>query len=306
MRRVVILILLALTSVSLLTGCLVHKDKNKVEHIFRTTDQLHIYQPNDYIYYYVNTISYEGSNPPTTASGTLKIEWFSSPNLIRTGANPSSIPVVKEVSTLSINGSNKGLVRYISQDSAGQITLHAVKDFTGNLDWLSPNDLTKSDPSIKNTVSYPVFYSDSTAVPPGIQFGPMPPISFHVMEGCDDGTCDNDVAQFNDSLNVVGDTTTVTTTLGVFDNPFQINFNGGITSSPPGPSSAVITDIRDICASGADGSLTEHGMNVGDGTMYVMPQVGMIQMQNTCFDTAGSTSTTHYTITISKTNIPLK
>ena len=309
MRRVVILILLALTTVSLLTGCLVNKNNNDVAKIYRSTDKLHVYQDGDYINYYVNTTTYlGGSSTPTTASGTLKIKWVSNPNLIRPGTSTTITSVIKETSTLTINGSvASGLVRYISQDAAGQVTLHAVEDFSGNMDWLSATDIIAGGtPSGANTASFTVFYSDVAAVPPGIQFGAMPNINFHVIEGCGpgdgtDGTCDNDVAQFSDFLNVVGDSTAITTNLGIFENPFQINFNGNITSTAPGPSYAAITDIRDICATNTSPS-TQHGYG-GYGTMYVMPQVGMVQMKNACFETSGSTSTTYYIITISDTNI---
>ena len=107
------------------------------------------------------------------------------------------------------------------------------------------------------------------------------------------------IGQFIDNHDIVGDSIEVTTNIGVFVNPFQINFYG--SANPANPPFALPFDIRVLCGT----HFTEHGY-AGNGTMFVMPEVGMVKMNNTCSDSvAGTGDTVHYTITLSSTNISL-
>ena len=296
MNRVVRIILLALISITALSGCLV--EKKDLKKIARTTDNLRVYQAGDTITYNVTATSIPNlGGAPFSQAGTLSINWTtpSSP-LIRPGSASAIPQVIKETTILSLGGtSDPGTVRYISQDADGQVTLHALEDSAGVLYWLSSTGVPNL-PAI-NTESFITFISEP--FPLGIEFGPDP-YEFYVMQGCEDSNCDNSIGRFSDNPDVVGDTVSVTSNLGVFQNPFQINFTGStavtISTLP------VFFDIRDIC--GKTGPLITHGTG-GAGTMYVMPEIGMIRMDNTCVDSNPSGNTVHYTITISNTNIPL-
>lgn len=295
MSRVVRIVLLAFISITTLSSCLVEK-KDLVQ-IARTTDNLRVYQPGDSISYYVTAdIFPNGGGAFTRQTGTLNTNW-STPTqpLIRPGTIDPILRVMKEVTILDTNGSETGTVRYISQNDDGQITLHAIEDTAGELYWLSATGIAPV--SATSTESFVTFVSE--ADPLGIEFGANP-YAFYVMQGCEDSICDTSVGQFNDTPDVVNDTVSVTTNLGVFSNPFQIDFIG---SSVPAVFPLPVTfDIRDVC--GNTGAVISHGFG-GAGTMFVMPEIGMIKMNNTCVNSDLNGNTVHYTITISSTNIPL-
>ena len=102
---------------------------------------------------------------------------------------------------------------------------------------------------------------------------------------------------YSDNQNVVGDSVAITTNLGVFVNPFQIIFSG--SANPSSGSLPVTFDIRNVCDTG----ITEHGYS-GNGIMYVVPEIGMIEMENTCRKVISNESVI-YNITIRSTNIAL-
>ena len=287
MNRVVRIILLAFISITALGGCLVKKQDPVL--IARTTDNLRVYQPDDYINYFVTATTVPLIGTPSTLTGTLRVEWIQHADLIRP-VTGTPVPVIQEVTTLNLGGaaSNEGTVRYISQDANGEITLHALEAPGTDVHyWLS--DLGVGD--LSTTASSVFFYSP---IVPGIK----PQTNFVVMDDCEgNANCASEVGRYIDDQNVVGDSVSVTSNLGIFVNPFQINFSG---SSTPSPAPLPITfDIRNVC----DTNITQHG-DAGNGRMYVMPEIGMIRMENTCRSVI-SNDVVIYTITISNTNIPL-
>ena len=167
------------------------------------------------------------------------------------------------------------------------MTLHALEVGTLRY-WLSETGNT--DKTI--TESSIFFYSP---IVPGIK----PTTQFFVMDDCEgNANCNSEVGQYIDNQDVVGDSVSVTTNLGQFLNPFQINFYG---SSSPSPAPLPVTfDIRNIC----DTDITQHGF-AGNGRMFVMPEIGMIRMENTCSKVTIGGEIVVYTITIGSTNIPL-
>ena len=287
MKRIFRIAVLAIISAATLSGCLVEK-KDPVL-IARTTDNLRVYEPGDYIDYYVTATSSVGT---TTQTGILRLEWFLHGGLIRPGTTDPLIPVLKEVTSLTYNGASSappGSVKYISQENStdpnpGQVTLYAIEGPGGELDWLSIDDITGL--KLPTDELFVIFES-----PMAVGLNQLP-ISFFAMEGCDQtsGTCTQPFGYYSDDMNIIGDTTSITTNLGVFINPFRISFNGTTIPSNGFP----IIDARNICGS----STTTHA-----GTMYVMPEIGIIQMTNTCNDALNDPVI--YTITIRSTNIPL-
>ena len=295
MNRVVRIILLAFIFTTTLSSCLVEK-KDLVQ-IARTTDNLRVYQAGDSISYYATALVIPNSpvGVPDSQGGTLNINWLTPAQaLIRPGTTDPILRVLKEVTILNINGSESGTVRYISQNDDGQITLHALEDSAGNKYWLSATGIAPV--SATTTESFVTFVSEPN--PLGIEFG-VNPYAFYVMQGCEDAICDESVGQFNDAPDVVDDTVSVTTNLGVFSNPFQITFSGGsIPTVFPLP---ITFDIRDVC--GNTGPLISHGTGTGGaGTMYVMPEIGMVRMENTCVNSDINGNTVFYTFTIRSTS----
>lgn len=288
MNRVVRIVLLAFISITTLSSCLVEK-KDLVQ-ITSKTGNVHVYQPGEYIDYFV-TATTSGIGGTTVQTGTLHIKWVSHGGLVRPGADTTLIPVVKEVATLTYDGASsnpKGAVRYISQTdiaNPGQITLHAINDVAGFTSWLSTIDLSGSNIP---TESFTIFES-----PLSVGLDQLP-IGFYIMEGCDQasGTCVQPLGQYSDNMNTVGNTASITTNLGIVTNPFQISFNG---TTIPG-SGFPILDVRNICGA----ATTTHA-----GTMFVIPEVGMIQMTNTCNDPTSPGGSVIYNISIRSTNIPL-
>lgn len=287
MQRVVGITILALITIVALSGCLVEK-KDPVL-ITSTTPNLRVYQPGDQISYAVTAITVSGTGS-TRQTGRLTIEWFANADLIHpnTAAN---VPVLKEVATFSLDGgaSDTGTVRYISQDDVtGEVTLHAFRETDTTHYWLSPDDdtaLTTIAPAV-------------TFVSPIVIGAVIPQIDYTVLEGCDgNAECNPAIGRYLDNHDVVGNSTEINTSMGRFTNPFQINFSGSSTPSPiPLP---ITFDIRNVCDTG----ITQHG-DVGDGTMFVMPEIGMIRMDNACKNVIDN-ETTFYTIEILSTNITL-
>lgn len=281
MKRVFRIAVLAFISAATLSGCLVEK-KDPVK-IARTTDFLRLYQANDIITYNVEEFRYSDSS---IRNGILTIKWLAHAPLLRPGTITPLIPVLEQVITLSFDGgaTETGTVRYISQDATTrEVTLHAIQAPGANpYYWLSASDLINTPIT---TESYSIFTS-----PMGVGINPAP-VNFNVMEDCDaSSSCDYHFGRYSDDMNIVGDTTSIITSLGEFTNPFQISFNGTTIPDNGFP----VIDVRNICGT----NTTTHA-----GTMYVMPEIGIIQMTNTCDDIGGSR--VQHTIRIRSTNISL-
>lgn len=290
-------IVLSLTVVTALSGCLVDKKKlSQVTKISRTTDSLRLYQPNDFIEYNVRaTVIDNGS--VTTASGTMQVLWESNPDLTDPIHSATIGPVLKETTKLTFDTASEldsTVIRYISQDGDGNITLHAIE---GNGEFYWPTLEGNSTPTA--SVASPVIFGSPLAV--GFDPLPVSPVKFFVMEGCGSGTCPTQLYQFSDSFTVLGDTTEITTNLGVFKDPFQLSFNGGTSTSNSGLALSFLGDIRDAC--GDINESVTHGTDAGGGQLFVMPEIGIVQADYWCKVIVGSGKSAHYTMTLNNTNI---
>jgi hypothetical protein len=276
----------------LLSSC--HIKQKPVETISRTTNNLRIYQAGDFIEYSVSA---------TAGQGSLRVGWEAANDLIDPIDNSIISPVLKETTTLTYDGNtfpDATVIRYISQvqtgPDAGSIILHAVSDGSGlpsnpTLFW-PYNPANVSD--LTSPVIAPVVFASpmSVGTPPANS-----PLEFSIMEGCGTGTCSAEIYRFRDSLNVIGDSTEIPTSLGKFVDPFKISFVG--TNTPANsPAVVLLGDIRHACGDSGD-NLTH------TGDMLVFPEIGIIQMTNLCQVIVGTGSNVEYSITISATNIPL-
>jgi hypothetical protein len=269
MQRVIKIALLAFISIITLSSCLV--EKKDLKQIARTTNNLRVYQAGDVVTYSVEELRLSDFS---TRFGTLTVKWLAHDSLLRPGPVTPLIPVLEQHITLSFDSGapeEPGTVRYISQDDVtGEVTLHAIKDPTPTSGlspyfWLSESGLISTPITTK---SFSIFTS-----PMDVGIDPAP-VKFNVMKDCDTSSaCTDHLGEY---------------TLGDFVNPFQISFNG-TTISPD--SGFPIIDVRNIC-----GTIT----TTHTGTMYVMPEIGIIQMTNTC-NNAGGDNVRH-TIRIRSTN----
>jgi hypothetical protein len=293
------MILLAMSISALLSSCLVDKQK-VVEKIARTTDTLRIYKPNDSIDY---DIRVDDVGSGTTQYGTLKVKWESTAAPIDpiTPTATYIYPVLKETTTLTYDDNTSGypdvsIVRYISQidtvpagPNQGSIILHAIDDGTG-LYWpYDPADVG----IIGSPVIAPIIFDSPMAL--GVT-PPNSPLEFSVMEGCAPTQCGSEIYRFRDNFAVEGDTREITTDLGIFTNPFELSFSGG--STPKGILALeILGDIRDACGTSSD--QVSHS-----GNMFVMPEIGIIKIENLqCTNYSNSPSTTlYYTITARATS----
>ncbi|MCF6337979.1 MAG: hypothetical protein L3J84_08515 [Gammaproteobacteria bacterium] len=286
-------IIFLVTSISvLLSSC--HIKQKDVETIKRTTDNLRIYQPGNFIVYDVITRT---NSFTTTSRGTLRVQWDATADLLDPIDTGTQYTVLKETTTLiyepDSTATDVTIIRYISQDSDGNITLYAIGD-GDDLYWLyKPEDTT---PPFSSPVTPLVIFDSPIAVGSATT-----PVKFSAMEGCGVptvGLCGSEIYTFDENeFTIVGDSTSITTGLGEFSNPFQIRFNG-INIPKNSPAISIVGDIRDACGTSLDS--TEH-----NGIMFVMPEIGIVQMTNQCQNLTGQQGLVNYTITINNTNIPL-
>jgi hypothetical protein len=130
---------------------------------------------------------------------------------------------------------------------------------------------------------------------------PNTPMDFAMMEGCgvspNNNLCGDEFYRFNDNFSVDGDTRSITTNLGIFTNPIELGFRGGNT--PRGNFAlSILGDIRGAC--GSSNEQIEH-----NGNMFVVTEIGIIQITNLCTILAGNGDNVSYSMTIRNTNIAL-
>jgi len=289
------IILLALGISTLLSSCLV--SQKDVETIARTTDELRIYESGDRIDYDI-TVVISSDDPPTFRQGVMRVLWEQTADLTNPVGGPNIGPVLKETTTITYDDNTEPesiVIRYISQDEKGKMVLHAIDDGT-NTYW----------PYSDGTV-FPVDGLGTTPVifdsPMVIGITPANSGEAYVIAECSNNLCNSQLYKFRDeSVSVVGDTIAITTSMGKFSNPFQIKFEGGIA-----PSGALaielLGDIRDAC--GTSSETISHGTAAGVGNLFVLPEIGIIRMENACRVTIGNGTIVLYTATIRSTNIAL-
>jgi len=296
---------LAIVAVSLsilLSSC--HIDQKPAETIARTTDTLRIYQPGDFIEYNVTAV-FSADGAFITTQGSMRVQWESTAPLIDP-IDQSSHPVLKETTTFTYDDEispDATVIRYITQvdttppsPNQGSILLHAISD--GNdLYWLYDNDAGASPDNSNTPVISPIVFDSPITV--GV--APLSsPINFSVMEGCDPGLslCGTRVFDFNDSYTVEGDTKEIPTNLGTFINPFELSFTGG-TIPKTDLALSVLGDFRNTCGDSTSETISHNG------NIFVVPEIGIVQITNLCRIISGSSGDVNYTITVNNTNIPL-
>ena len=291
------MVLLAVSASALLSGCLVDKKKPEdVVKISRITDTLRIYQAGDFIDYNVTAVISLNNSDPVFQYGTMRIKWENTADLTNPTPPTDTYPVLKETTTLTYNGSTQPdatVTRYISQINTdptgpdqGSIILHAIDDAVDDKDyWPYPDgDATSTSPVIR-----PVIFASPLYV--GRSF----PASYSIME-CNIGQCSQEIYNFTDTnFAVEGVAQDLTIDFGIFSDPFELSFSGGTLPDLQAPDTVSISgDIRDAC--GTSSEYISH-----NGNMFVLPEIGVIKMVNTCSNNSSGESVI-YTITLSDTS----
>ena len=290
--------LLLIASIStLLSGCLVDKKKAE-DKISRSTDTLHLYQSGEWIEYEVIEVKQTGM-ADNTRYGTMHVKWENTGDLNNPNEPGIISPGFKETTTITYDDNISGepdttVIRYISQITAtaalnqGSIILHAIDDGI-NQYW--PYDSTEAA-----ALNYNAPVINPVILESPLSFSNTLSSAFSVME-CNTGLCNNEIYAVSDNVNTVGDSREISTNLGIFSNPFQLSFSGGTTLRGT-PALNFIGDIRDACGTSAD-TVTHFG------SLFVMPEIGIIKIENNqCTNTSTIPSTIiYYTITARDTNI---
>lgn len=278
------MVLLAVSIGALLSSCLVKKkDPADITTTFTsTTNILRPYQSGDIINYRVQVANPDGSQQ----SGTLQIKWEATGELPDPLSN-DTFPVLKETTTLTIDGNDDGLVRYIEQDNTalsateGSMFLRAFATPTPSVyDWLSP-DL----PPTSNLQRFEIFRSPLTMA------GQIPLDKFYVAGDCSGTSCPTRLALAQSrtfQVTAINQTVDIPGT-GIFQNAFKVQYNGTINRE--GTSS--LYDILDVC--GSAGNITSH-----ETELFVVPEIGVVKMTNTC--TEQGSSPVIYFITLDTTS----
>ncbi len=296
-RMIAAIALVTLTAVAL-TGCLVEK-KDPEPPNYRTTDNLRIYKQGDWIQYNViATTTLSGTSIGSNAqAGTLKVSWGNYSTLTSPDGNAGNdgepYDVIEKrylfcLDGASCNPTETVVIQYVHQDdptinpaSAGTERLVAMGGHptTGQYYWLNSNGGSNgfappSDPVIGGqetviTLKSPLFINDYT-------------VKYNLMDNCYTGTpgCLYNVGESTTSIEIVGDSTPINTNIGNYANPFQVKFTGSVFPDiDVGGQLPLTFDIFDLCS---DGNSTHYGH------MYIVPEIGVIQIRNTCQDLVGN------------------
>lgn len=261
---------IAISSLSLLSGCLV-EDKDPPPLIGRSTENLRMIQPGDRIVYYIEGTRTTSFTVPTSFTGRMTVEWFSdvieNPNI----PGNQSIDVLREVTTIEYDGTGGGVttVRYITQDpGTGSVYLHGYYNKPGML--------------YVGETAPPVVYSYAP-----IEIVPSPlsmanfGSSYRVLQ-CSDATnlCTNiralaEIVEYQSELDLV-------IRNGRRYNTLYYTYTGRPPEGvlPPLPSPTPL-DFRMSC----DENAIEF-----DGEYYYFPEVGLVAFLSSCtgFDSTGT------------------
>ncbi len=277
-----------------LTGCLVKQETPKPP-ITITNYVLRTYNDGDWIKYNFNATVTSGLTL-INRIGTLEIRWGA--KTLLTAPDGVTQYSVIEKTILVDNDVSDGedavkTVHYVQQNSDGSKTLVAMSGTGNQYYWL--NDAGGATVTIDGIQgkAEPV-----KTFPSPLFVGQNYPYKYYLMDNCGIASsgCLDDVGSSSNSIDVVGNSTQRNTNIGNFANPFEINFSGSIT--PLGKNATnplpLYFSIFDICSNG----VSQH-----NGTMFIVPDIGIIELSNNCIALDGNGSNIYYDISIDSTNL---
>ena len=294
-RMIAAIALMTLTAVAL-TGCLVSK-KDPEPPYYRKTDNLRVYKQGDWIRYNVIATTLSGTSTGDVRSGTLEIRWGNYSTL--TSPDGANYDVIEKLITVEVDDGGSVVpittVHYVQQDERKTETpdVYGTEQLVamghpnaGEYYWLntvggknfSVNGVPGGQEPV-TTLESPLFVGQSYTV------------EYDLMDDCYQGPpgCQTDIGKSTNSIDVVGDGTQVNTNLNNYANPFQVNFNGSIIPAAGITPLPLLFDIFDVCS---------NEQSTHNGRMFIIPEVGVIQLTNTCTDLSGTGDIILYDITI--------
>ncbi len=303
-RRMMAAIALATLAAVALTGCLVTQKPPEPPY-YRESDNLRIYKQGDYIRYNVFATTVAGPGTGDFRSGVLEVEWGNYANLISPDSNASNdgapYEVIEKRYLYCLDGAycdpEPVVVQYIHQDDSGTATEGTERlvamgnqaasnqyywlNTTGGSDFppANPDNTVTGGQEPVITLKSPLYINDAYTV------------EYYLMDGCISGvaSCGSDVGRFTNSISVVGDGNQVNTNIGNYANPFQIIFEGEtFPDAEIGDQLPLTLDVFDLCT---------HRHSRHKGHLYIVPEIGVIEMQITCTDTISGEATL-YDITV--------
>ncbi len=292
-RTITAIALMTLAAVAL-TGCLV-KQKEPEPPYYRKSDNLRVYKQGDWIRYNVFATTIAGNGNGDFNSGILEVRWEGYSPLNSPDGNASNggepYDAIEKRYLFCLEGAyctpTETAIQYVHQDdpetdpnvtsaTAGTERLVAMGNHPtpDQYYWVSPGGSSILSSSGILGGQEPVITLKSPLVIPDDYT-----VKYYLMDDCYTGPgCQSDVGIFTNSIKVVGDGTQINTNIGNYADPIEINFEGGVAPSiDPLP---VTFDIFDLCS---NGSTSTHS-----GRLYIVPEIGAIQMKITCRDAVGN------------------
>ena len=274
------MILLAISLSGLLSSCLVKKEKvPNIKTYTSTTDTLRLYQPGDRIDYQVQIDNADSGRQV----GTMTILWESTPNL-SDPFDPITHPVLKETTTLTIEGNEEILVRYIEQDTPNHSKYLRAFDapVANQYLWLSATNAPADTVDKFENLDSPMVVAGQLALG-----------DFYIVGDCNGTNCTTrETHSFNRTFQVTAMNQTVETPAGNFEKTYKARHMATTNREATGP----LSDILDVC--GDAGEANSH-----DAILDVVPEIGIVKIVNTCTNLTAGGSPTFYTISMESTNI---
>jgi hypothetical protein len=280
--------------------------------IKRSTNDLRIITDGDYIEYTVtgtktepalerdatnNRINLTGNGscrPKEVSSeesftGTLRIDWSANPPLTEPLSGSTTVDVMKQVTTLTLEGSSPvTTTEYISQDKSGSISLYAFDDNPGmsQYNWVSTASRTQivldadgnSVLDSNNNVVTEDVANLGSIVSPVVLPSPLPSSGssngvYYVNQGCEGSSaCTESIRRFTNNLTFLGENPGgLNTALGKF-NPLGYLFTDALQDTSSTSVEAML-DIRGFC---------DMRESFFKGVAWVLPEVGLVELTNTC------------------------
>lgn len=290
-RLLASIVLMSLVTFAL-SGCLVKKETPEPPKN-RKSDKLRVYKNGDWIQYNVLATVITGSNPGEVLTGTLTISWDGPYQL--TSPDNKQYDVLKKVITVNMddNGTvvQKGTVHYVRQDADGAEQLVAMgHPNTGQYYWLNTaggKSYPDNDDGIIGGQEAVTIFDSPLFV------GQQYQVEYTLMDDCIVGQltgCQSNVGTSTNNLSVVGDSTQINTNIGNYANPFEVSFSGGIVPSPDVNNLLpVLFSIFDVCSDAQSTHI---------GRMFVVPEIGILQLSNRCTDVGATGDLVQYDLTI--------
>ncbi len=276
-----------------LSACLVNHDNATTWQ--RTTDNLRIYQPGDYLNYELSGYDVSGASA-SPITGSMQIKYATHAPLQKPAPlNGESVNAMQESTVLSISlgGSpiiNHTVARYIVQDNLGNVTLHAFDNPNQNTNtyfWV-----TGDSPNTSTSEPTPVVITPSPYVVQNSSY------RFNISDCNTTQTCTPEFEYMMETQKILR-TEDKVANVGKF-SAFRVEFDNSTVTKTGSPSDPFINvDFREFCNSLSSTSTVTTSFS---GNMWVFPEVGVIKYEMSC--TSGS-RTIQLNASLSGTNIPL-